>query len=154
MGVFLKKIAYTIEHELHSQADYYIDLHAGDTHEQVMPFVYYPGTAREEVMEKSRKMAEATGMEIRVKSSATTGSYNYAAIQGVPSILMERGGGGSFTSEQLASYKRDVGNVLMALGVVSKDQGEEKDNIQNEVINAVYTDFSCRRILASVEAAW
>lgn len=139
-GSLSEKIAYTIEHELHSQADYYIDLHAGDTHEQVMPFVYYPGTAREEVMEKSRKMAEATGMEIRVKSSATTGSYNYAAIQGVPSILMERGGGGSFTSEQLASYKRDVGNVLMALGVVSKDQGEEKDNIQNEVINAVYTD--------------
>jgi len=139
-GSLSEKIAYTIEHELHSQADYYIDLHAGDTHEQVMPFVYYPGVAKEEVMEKSRKMAEATGMEIRVKSSATTGSYNYAAIEGVPSILIERGGGGSFTNEQLASYKRDVVNVLSALGVVNKDLGEEKNNIQNEVINAVYTD--------------
>lgn len=139
-GSLSEKIAYTIEHEFHSQADYYIDLHAGDIHEQVMPFVYYPGIAREEVIEKSRIMAEATGMEIRVKSSASTGSYNYAAIQGVPSILMERGGGGSFTNEQLISYKQDVLNVLSVLGVVRKDRMEEKDNIQSEVINAVYTD--------------
>ncbi|WP_097004621.1 M14 family metallopeptidase [Lacrimispora amygdalina] len=139
-GSLSQKIAYTIEHELHSQADYYIDLHAGDTHEQVMPFVYYPGAANEEVMDKSSKMAEATGMEIRVKSSATTGSYSYAAMEGVPSILIERGGGGSFTKDQLASYKKNVVNVLSCLGVISASQETEKENSQKEVINAVYTD--------------
>lgn len=139
-GSLSEKTAYTIEHELHSQADYYIDLHAGDTHEQVMPFVYYPGIAKEEVIVKSRKMAEATGMEIRVKSSATTGSYNYAAIKGVPSILMERGGGGSYTKEALASYKQEVVNVLSVLGVVNAGQEIENRNFQQEVMSAVYTE--------------
>jgi predicted deacylase len=138
-GSLSEKIAYTIEKELQNQADYYIDLHAGDTHENVMPFVYYPGVAKEEVSESSRKMAEATGMAVRVKSSATTGSYNYAAIEGVPSILMERGGGGVFEPEELSSYKQEVKNVLAHLGVL-KEVSTSTGVSQTEVITATYID--------------
>lgn len=138
-GSLSEKIAYTIEKELQNQADYYIDLHAGDSHEKVMPFVYFAGAAKEEVSEASRKMAEATGMTVRVKSSATTGSYNFAAIQGVPSILMERGGGGVFSPEELASYKQDVKHVLAHLGVLEGASLSEKA-AQTEVLTATYID--------------
>lgn len=138
-GSLSEKIAYTIEKELHNQADYYIDLHAGDSHEKVMPFVYFAGAAKEEVSEASRKMAEATGMTVRVKSSATTGSYNFAAIQGVPSILMERGGGGVFSPEELASYKQEVKHVLAHLGVLKGVPSSEKVS-QTEVLTAAYID--------------
>lgn len=138
-GSLSEKIAYTIEKELHNQADYYIDLHAGDSHEKVMPFVYFAGAAKEEVSEASRKMAEATGMTVRVKSSATTGSYNFAAIQGVPSILMERGGGGVFSPEELASYKQEVKHVLAHLGVLKGVPSSEKVS-QTEVLTASYID--------------
>ncbi len=138
-GSLSEKIAYTIEKELHNQADYYIDLHAGDSHENVMPFVYFAGAAKEEVSETSKRMAEATGMSVRVKSSATTGSYNYAAIQGVPSILMERGGGGVFSPEELDSYKQEVKNVLAHLGVL-KGTCEPEKVPQTEVLTATYID--------------
>ncbi|WP_394524585.1 M14 family metallopeptidase [Lacrimispora sp. JR3] len=138
-GSLSEKIAYTIEKELHNQADYYIDLHAGDSHENVMPFVYFAGAAKEEVSETSKRMAEATGMSVRVKSSATTGSYNYAAIQGVPSILMERGGGGVFSPEELDSYKQEVKNVLAHLGVM-KGTCEPEKVPQTEVLTATYID--------------
>lgn len=141
-GTLSEKIAYTIEHELQNQSDYYIDLHAGDTHEKVMPFVYFPGVAREEVSETSRGMAEATGMSVRVKSSATTGSYNYAAIQGIPSILMERGGGGCYGEEELLKYKEEVRNVLGHLGVIKDFSGAKREISQHEVKKASYIDSS------------
>lgn len=138
-GTLSEKIAYTIEKELQNQADFYIDLHAGDSHESVMPFVYYAGAAKEKVSEASRKMAEATGMSLRVRSSATTGSYNFAAIQGIPSILMERGGGGVFGLKELASYKQEVKNVLVHLRVL-KDVSPPAKKFQTEVLTASYID--------------
>lgn len=139
-GSLSGRIAYTIEHELQNQSDYYIDLHAGDTHEKVMPFVYFPGVAREEVCETARMMAEATGMPVRVKSSAATGSYNYAAIQGIPSILMERGGGGCYGEEELLQYKEEVKNVLGHLGVLRDFAGSKREKSQHEVEKASYID--------------
>ncbi|WP_124067305.1 M14 family metallopeptidase [Clostridium sp. E02] len=139
-GSLSQKIAYTIEHELQNQADYYLDLHGGDTHERVMPFVYYSGVAKEEVRKKSEEMAIATGMQVRAESSATTGSYSYAAIQGTPSILMERGGGGIFSKEEIINYKIEVKRVLSYLGFIkTMDHAEEGDS-QKEVKKAVYVD--------------
>jgi predicted deacylase len=138
-GTLSEKIAYTMEKELQSQADYYIDLHSGDTSERVMSFVYYAGVAKEGVSEQSRLMAEATGMSVRVKSTATTGSYNYAAIQGVPSILMERGGQGVFQPEELESYRQEVKGVLAHLGVLKKVP-LPGNQAQKEILTATYID--------------
>jgi predicted deacylase len=139
-GSLSQKIAYTIEHELQNRADFYIDLHSGDIHEKVMPFVYYPGVAREEVSEVAKGMAEASGMSVRVKSSAVSGSYSNAAIQGIPSILMERGGGGCYHAEELFCYKEEVKNVLGYLGVLKDYSEPEKKNRQLEVKTAKYID--------------
>lgn len=139
-GTLSERIAYTIEHELQNQADFYIDLHSGDTHEKVMPFVYYPGVAREEVSEKAREMAKATGMAIRVKSPSRTGSYNYAAIQGIPSILIERGGGGCYKKEELLCYKNEVCNVLKSLGVLQGFLVRKNEKQQVELEKVRYID--------------
>lgn len=45
-------------------------------------------------------------MEFMVRSTATTGAYNYAAISGVPSILIERGGAGLCLREDIDAYKK------------------------------------------------
>lgn len=139
-GSLSEKIAYTMEHEFQNLADFYIDLHAGDTHEKVMPFVYYAGAAEEEVREKGRRMAESTEMSLRVRSSATTGSYNYAAMQGTPSILLEMGGGGCFQEEELLSYKKVVKNVLAHLGSIKTDAEKGESADQHEVERATYVD--------------
>ena len=126
-------------HELQNLADYYMDLHAGDTSERVMPFVYFPGSAKEEVVEQSLLMAKATGLKIRARSSSTTGAYGCAAVHGIPSLLIERGGGGVFTREEVELYKQEVKNVLIHLKV-SKGEAFEHPWIQQEVRRAVYVE--------------
>ena len=99
-------------------ADYYIDLHSGDDYEKLTPYVYYAGAAAEEVVSFSRQMAEQVDVPYMVKSNvASGGSYNYAASQGIPSILIERGGMGDWTYEEVRSTRRDVRNILCHLGI-------------------------------------
>ena len=58
-GTLSERIAWTITEKLQSKADYYIDLHAGDTSEEVMPFVYYNVAAGEKIARVSANMAMA-----------------------------------------------------------------------------------------------
>ena len=99
-------------------ADYYIDLHSGDDYEKLTPYVYYAGAAAGEVVSFSRQMAEQVDVPYMVKSNvASGGSYNYAASQGIPSILIERGGMGDWTYEEVRSTPQDVRNILCHMGI-------------------------------------
>lgn len=137
-GTLSEKIAYTMVRELYGNADYHIDLHAGDTSEQVMPFVYFPGGAAPEVTEKAKMMAMAADLSIRARSSSTTGAYSSSALHGVPSLLIERGGGGVYSIEEVELYKQDIRNILIHLGVLS---GSEVHRLtQREVNRATYIE--------------
>ena len=62
LGTITERIAYTISTELHAQADFYMDLHGGDIHEALVPFVLYPAFAGEEIAEASRAAAALLGV--------------------------------------------------------------------------------------------
>lgn len=137
-GTLSEKIAYTMVQELYSNADFHIDLHAGDTSEQVMPFVYFPGGAAPEVTEKAKAMAMAADLSIRARSSSTTGAYSASALHGVPSLLIERGGRGVYSREEVELYKQDIRNILIHLGTLS---GSEVHRLkQREVNQATYIE--------------
>ena len=117
-GTEMERLAWAISHELQPAADYYIDLHSGDDYEQLTSYVYYAGMADEETVSQSRRMAEQVDVPYMVRSNvASGGAYNYAASQGIPSILIERGGMGAWTSEEVRSTRRDVRNILCHLGI-------------------------------------
>ena len=117
-GTEMERLAWAVSQELQPVADYYIDLHSGDDYEKLTPYVYYAGAAAEEVVSFSRQMAEQVDVPYMVKSNvASGGSYNYAASQGIPSILIERGGMGDWTYEEVRSTRRDVRNILCHLGI-------------------------------------
>lgn len=117
-GTEMERLAWAISQELQPAADYYIDLHSGDDYEKLTPYVYYAGAAAGEVVSLSRQMAEQVDVPYMVKSNvASGGSYNYAASQGIPSILIERGGMGDWTYEEVRSTRRDVRNILCHLGI-------------------------------------
>ncbi len=117
-GSQMERLAYAIEKELFPLADYYIDLHSGDSYEQLTPYVYYAGMAEEEVVKAARAMAEQADVPYMVRSGvAMGGSYNYAATLGIRSILIERGGMGGWTREETHSTRRDVRNILCHLGI-------------------------------------
>ena len=116
-GTEMERLAWAIAKEVQPAADYYIDLHGGDDYEQLTPYVYYAGKASAEVTAKSKRMAEQTDVPYMVKSHVSTGgAYNYAASQGIPSILIERGGMGAWSHAEVQADRRDVRNILIELG--------------------------------------
>ncbi len=114
-GTLADKIAYLISSTFFPLADFYTDMHSGDIHESLHPYVYYPGQPTPEVEEKSRSIAKVLDMEYMIRSLATGGAYNYAASTGLPSILIERGGAGLCLPEDIAAYKKDVLNIMRKL---------------------------------------
>ncbi|OOM79644.1 N-alpha-acetyl-L-2,4-diaminobutyric acid deacetylase [Clostridium puniceum] len=138
-GSVAEKIAYTITHELQLKVDFYIDLHGGDLHEKTMPFVYYPGKGKEEVINASCEAAKHLNLKYRVKSNATSGAYNSAAILGIPSLLIERGGCGLWKKSEVDLYKQDIYRILEHEQVIKKEL-LQKNGAQKEIKNAIYID--------------
>lgn len=117
-GTEMERLAWAVAHEVQPMADYYIDLHSGDDYEQLAPYVYYAGKASAEVVEESRRMAAQADVPYMVKSNVSSGgAYNYAASQGIPSILIERGGMGVWSRAEVQADRRDVRNILIELGM-------------------------------------
>lgn len=136
-GTLSEQIAYTITHTLQGIADFYIDLHAGDLHEQLTPYVYFPGNAQPKVTEESQAAAAVLQVPYRVKSTAATGAYNSAALRGTPSLLIERGGLGQWSTTEVAEYKEDIYRLLAHLGVI--DAPNPPVNLQQqEIAQAFY----------------
>lgn len=127
-GTISERIAYTITTELHAQAEFYMDLHGGDIHEALVPFVLYPAGAREEVVRASREAASLFGVKYVVGSYSTNGTYGSAAMQGVPGILAEIGQCGLWSEEEVERYIRGVKNVLRHLGVLP-GEGQRFDDV-------------------------
>ena len=141
-GTETERLAWTAAKELLPAADYYIDLHSGDDYEQLTPYVYYAGRADREVSAMSRRMAEQVDVPYMVKSDvASGGAYNYAASQGIPSILIERGGMGGWNNEEVRSTRRDVRNILCHLGMY-QGQKDYRTYYPLEVADVCYQDAS------------
>ncbi len=120
-GSISDKIAHFLHEELQLKADFYLDLHSGDIHEDLHPYVYYPGgTTSPTVTARAREVAQVLNVEYMVQSTATTGAYNYAALHGIPSLLIERGGNGFCRREDIDAYKDDILHALAKLNHLSK----------------------------------
>lgn len=138
-GTLSEKIAYLLSKNFFSVADFYLDLHSGDIHEELYPYVYYPGLPNADISSKSRDVAKVLDMKYMVKSTATTGAYNYAAIAGVPSLLIERGGNGLCPRSDIEDYKNDIYRVMHKLGLV-KSTLPPQSNIPIDVEDVIYLE--------------
>ena len=86
----------------------------------------------------SRKMAEQVDVPYMVRSAvATGGAYNYAASMGIPSILIERGEMGAWTLEEARSTRRDVKNILCAIGSY-EEKRDYRQYYPLEVVDVTY----------------
>lgn len=117
-GTVSERIAYTVTNELFSQADFYMDLHGGDIHEALVPFVIYSEAGNPEVNKVSEKASALLGIKYLVGSMSANGSIGSAAIAGVPGFLSEIGQCGLWSEEEVLTYLKGVKNVLKYLGVL------------------------------------
>lgn len=135
-GSISDKIAYHFSKFLYPQLNFFIDVHGGDLYERASAFVYSPGIGEEDIIKKSHEVATYLTVPYRVRSSASTGAYNSAAIQGVPSMLIERGGNGIWSKEEVKDYKKDILSVLGYLNVI--EYMYEKNLNQKEITTTKY----------------
>lgn len=141
-GTVSEKIAFAFSKYLYPQLDFFIDLHGGDLFEEVMPFIYAPGIGEKEVIDFSHKVASNISLPVRVRSKASTGAYNSAAIQGVPSLLIEIGGNGNIESKNLDRYKSCLKEFLAYLEAIEYTTSLKSEE-QKEITQANYLESPC-----------
>lgn len=118
-GSLSERIAYTLTAEVLSQADFYMDLHGGDIHEDLTPFVIYSKVGTPQVNELSEAAAAMMGIKYLVGSVSTNGTFGSAAAAGIPGFLAEIGGCGRWNEGEVQAYMKGVQNVLKHLGLLS-----------------------------------
>ena len=117
-GTEADRLAHLLFNVFIINADAYIDLHSGDGFEELMPYVYYLGDTSVEAA--SSAMTDCVDTEYYVRSVCRTGgAYNLASLNGIPSVLIERGQLSQFPRDEIESDKRDVINIMRHLGMIS-----------------------------------
>lgn len=136
-GSYSARLAATTEQLLYPDADLLIDLHGGDVNEMAMAFAYFPADAEPTVSARARAAAAALSLPYRVASSAKNGLYSWAAQQGIPALLLERGGRGGWSTDEVNAYRRNVYELLNHLDILS---GAFPVPAQKEIEQAVYIE--------------
>lgn len=116
-GTVSERMAYLL-HQLQQRADFYIDLHGGDIHEALVPFVIYSKLGSLEVAEQARQASALLGFPYVVGSVSENGSIGGAAACGTPAFLAELGQCGRWSLGEVHQYKEAVNNVLRSLGTI------------------------------------
>ena len=87
--------------------------------------------------QETRRAAQALSVSMRVCSTARNGLYSWAAQKGIPALLLERGGNGRWTFEEVDADCEDVLRLMNHLGIRKK----EFDAVpQTEIAKAVYEE--------------
>ena len=116
-GTVSERIAYQV-HQFQQAADFFLDLHGGDIHEALVPFVIYSNLGEPEVAEQSRLASALLGFPYVVGSVSDNGSIGAAAQAGTPGFLAELGQCGRWSTDEVDQYKAAVVNVLRGLAVL------------------------------------
>jgi predicted deacylase len=124
-GSLSERIADSLTRNVIEQADYLVDLHAGDGNEALRPYVYMPVTGNAELDAKSRGLALAFGLDHIVIDTgrvmppeASIYTDQTALSRGIPAITTETGQLGG-NEEHFVSLATDgVLSIMRHLGML------------------------------------
>lgn len=133
-GTLSERIAHTLETMLYPHADLLVDLHGGDSNESLCPLVFVPAAGQETVNRAALAAASVLSVPYRVRSTAKNGLYSWAVQQGVPAILLERGGQGLWTEAEVAACQTDVMALLHHLHIFPGNPPASPQTAINQVI--------------------
>lgn len=131
-GTLSERIAFAITHEVIEQADFLVDLHAGDGNEALRPYVYLPQTGQAELDAASRGLAIAFGLDHIVLDKgraqppeASLYTDQTAISRGIPAITTETGQLGLSDDYWVSLAEDGILNVMRHLEMLP---GEVKPN--------------------------
>lgn len=127
-GSLSEQIACHLVETFFPKIHFLIDLHGGAVQEALHPHVYFTGGAKEEVVKASLSMARHTSIPYLVRSKSLQGGfYTCAALAGIPSLLLERGGRGLWKKEEVDQNLEDIKNILRHLALL-QDSTPKKES--------------------------
>jgi predicted deacylase len=128
-GTISQRIAHTLTTEVIDQADYLVDLHAGDGNEALRPYVYMPVTGNPVFDSKIEGLAVAFGLDHIVMDTGAQHASGpslftdlTALERGIPAITTETGQSGSNAPYWVGLAERGIWNVLRHLDMIAEDE--------------------------------
>ena len=120
-GTLGQRIMAWLAGELLPQADFVVDLHSGGAYEPLTPCLFFPAAAGSRIRQMAEAATKVVDIPYCIASGAGDGSYSWAASQGIPGLLLERGGNGECPPEQVECYCRDIHNLMVHLGLLKEE---------------------------------
>ena len=117
-GTASERIACAVTEQLFREADFVMDLHGGDIHEALAPFVVYTGGASPQANLLAEAAARCTGMPYLIRADYPGTTFGTASQMGIPAILIELGQCGRWSEEDVNAYLSGIGNALRYLEVL------------------------------------
>lgn len=143
MGTLTDRIAYFFESKVYAVADFLLDLHSGDINEKMTPLVFCPSKAKAEVIKVAEEVVNGMPIDVVVPSTSTNGLYSCCVQNGTPAVLLEIGGLGQFSKEELKLCVDCIKSSMAYLGMdfkynINKTQ---KISIKTDYLEAVEKGF-------------
>lgn len=140
-GTLGDQIAWVLTEEFQKKCDFHLDTHGGDVPESQFAYAYYPGVSEhKEALSISEESTDyVLNAEFVVKSAAVNHAYNYAALIGIPSLMLELGQLGTWSEEEVRLYLENIENVLRWLKVLPGEAVRRKKKVRN-ITRGVYLD--------------
>ncbi len=142
LGTVSERIAYQV-HQFQQAADFFLDLHGGDIHEALVPFVIYSKLGDPAKAEQSRLASSLLGFPYVVGSVSDNGSIGAAAQAGTPGFLAELGQCGRWSPDEVDQYKSAVVNVLRGLEVLPGEAVQHKVEFLEKMLVTTATEEGC-----------
>ena len=126
-GSLSERLAYALSQEIYPLADAVLDVHSGDGNEDLRPYWtgYYAQAGDPDVIEKSKAMAIAFGLEHIVPfqwqltdPADAIWAGSAAVAQGIPSIDVEAGGMGIVDQQAVQQLETGFMRILAHLGMI------------------------------------
>ena len=118
---------YLLRHET-ADPRHYMRLH---------PLAFFPTAGKAPVNAAAQAAAKRLSVDYRVRSTARDGLYSWAVQQGIPALLIERGGQGLWSQPEVNACKADVLALMQHLGILP---GGTENRKQQEIVEASYVE--------------
>ena len=119
-----EKIIDFLAREIFPNIDFLLDMHSGCKCEKLVPCLFWCSIAEDEVVSNSKAVAEILDYEYLIIGTSNKSLFGYAALQGIPNLLVERGEFGTCRAEDIINYKKDIIQLMKHLKMIDGELEE------------------------------
>lgn len=120
-GTVTDRIRNFIVKEIYPQVEFIADLHSGGAYESLANCIFFPAVHGKELRDNVLDVCRYIDIPYLIASSSSDGLYSYGCKNGIPGMILERGGHGECDKEQIQGYVRDIHNILVYFGLILGD---------------------------------